>query len=285
MIPPNQNQEKFDFSLKNWIIVFIIIELIWAFGGSLLTYYTYRFFNLFGWAQLTIIIYITNHLNFILLLLLLLYFIKEILKVDLVSYLTNSNTFRWSLFFKAFLIWFSAMLGASLLLFVFKRELFVFQKSPFRVLFIIIALLLTPIQAFSEELLFRATIWRMLDSRVSKKIIISIIGALLFSLAHIFNSELLFYPQRVLIFVYYLLSGFLFMEITIRSGGTESTIAAHIANNLFIAIFVNYTNSSLASESFFIQRYPILAIDFLILFVCSLLILKISKSSKIVSFD
>jgi membrane protease YdiL (CAAX protease family) len=285
MIILQENRAKIDFSLKHWIIAFIVIEIVWTLGGSLLTYYANQIAVSLNWSNFVIVGYINQHLNLILLFLLLLYFIKRILRVELIRYLTDSSKFRWSLFFNSFLIWFGVITISAFLLFIFKRDLFVFQKAPFRFLFIAAALCLTPLQAFSEELLFRTTIWRMLEDRVSNKRIISFFGALLFSLAHLFNKELFYYDQKYFILAYYFMSGFLFMEITIRSRGTESTLGAHIANNLFIAIFLNYTSSSLISESFFIQKYPIIEIDFLILFICSALILRLSKDSEIASFD
>lgn len=257
-------------SLKWWFISFILLEIGWTVGGNIITYGALKIFK----PSSVLGIYITHHLNFIFLMTLLLIFIYKIVGTDLLNFVTNHITFRWSLFFLGFGLFFCAALLAAL--FSFKELTFNTMNLTTRLSILFFVLILTPLQATSEELLFRTTIWRMFGS--NKKVAL-LFGSLMFTVAHLGNVELLFTNYNYLVILYYFLSAFLFLEMVYSHGGSEAAIGSHIANNLFAALFVNSNHSSLQSAPLFIQQGFKIEIDLILLIIASFIVIK--KGSKL----
>ncbi len=125
-----------------------------------------------------------------------------------------------------------------------------------RILFIILALILTPIQTTGEELLFRI-IPLTISKKISNKVIRSLIPTIIFTLLHLANREIAHAQNNIAVLLYYALFGFLPSYIALKEETYEFPIAIHAANNLFVAIFCNYEFSSLPSTPFFISSTPI----------------------------
>ncbi|MDD4842428.1 MAG: hypothetical protein PHH80_10865, partial [Sphaerochaetaceae bacterium] len=81
-----------DLSLPVWVASFIFIELMWTFIGSFITHYTE-----IGLRRViqdtTLIAFVTLNMNFIVLLVLILLFIKFVLKTSILSFLTSHKKF------------------------------------------------------------------------------------------------------------------------------------------------------------------------------------------------
>jgi len=116
-----------------------------------------------------------------------------------------------------------------------------------------LVLIITPIQTTSEEFLMRA-----IPSRLFKKgklvtttkgiLWVSLFTALLFTLPHLSNREMQHASQKSAVILYYALFGFGGTFISLKTKGFEPSIGIHAANNLYIALICNYTNSSLPSR-------------------------------------
>ncbi len=116
-----------------------------------------------------------------------------------------------------------------------------------------LVLIITPIQTTSEEFLMRA-----IPSRLFKKgrlvtqdksiLFVSLFTALLFTLPHLTNREMVHASQKAAVMFYYALFGFGGTYISLKTKGFEPSIGIHAANNLYIALICNYTNSSLPSR-------------------------------------
>lgn len=125
-------------------------------------------------------------------------------------------------------------------------------------IFLIPVLLATPLQAISEEVLFRALParitcgWRLPSTPLSA-LPLAIIGGLLFTLPHLGNAEVVA-SKGILPVLYYFLWGALAMALGIAADGFEAAAAMHVANNLFIALVVNYRGSSMPLMSLFISE-------------------------------
>lgn len=261
-----------ELSLKWWFIAFILIEIGWTVGGNLITYKALKIFK----PSSILATYIIQHLNFIFLIVLLLIFIYKIIGTDFINYTTDYGKFRWSLFFLGFALFFCAALLVAL--FSFKE--LTFNRIPLatRLSTLVFVLVLTPLQATSEELLFRTTIWRMFGLR--KKIAL-VFGSLMFTLAHFGNTELLFTNYTYWVMFYYFLSALLFLEMVYAHKGSEAAIGSHIANNLFAALFVNSNHSSLQSAPLFIQDGFKIKLDIIFLLIASFIVIKVgTKLSK-----
>jgi len=116
-----------------------------------------------------------------------------------------------------------------------------------------LVLIITPIQTTSEEFLMRAIPSRLFRKgklvTSNKSILwVSLFTALLFTLPHLSNQEMLHSGQKTAVIFYYALFGFGGTFISLKTKGFEPSIGIHAANNLYIALICNYTNSSLPSR-------------------------------------
>jgi len=125
-----------------------------------------------------------------------------------------------------------------------------------------LVLIITPIQTTSEEFLMRA-----IPSRLFKKgklvtntrsiFLVSLFTALLFTLPHLSNREMAHTSQKTAVIFYYALFGFGATFISLKTKGFEPSIGIHAANNLYIALICNYTNSSLPSRPLVLSTAPV----------------------------
>lgn len=116
-----------------------------------------------------------------------------------------------------------------------------------------LVLIITPIQTTSEEFLMRAIPSRLirrgkLVTRNKSIFLVSLFTALLFTLPHLTNQEMQHASQKTAVILYYALFGFGGTFISLKTKGFEPSIGIHAANNLYIALICNYTNSSLPSR-------------------------------------
>jgi uncharacterized protein len=264
-------------SLQKWVVAFVSIELIWTFLGGLATYITASILDKFDPGMAIGSRYLLKHINFIILLFAILGFIHWGLAIQPLRFITVAHNFRWRMAFMAFWIW---TLGLGLLaaaLSIINPGSISFNFSirvSERLLMAALVLILTPLQCIAEELLFRGMLWRMLEGRRLRNTLRNSISGLVFTLAHLTNPEVGLSMDGLVALTYYFLTGFLFMEITTSAQGLEAAIGAHIANNLFIALIMNYPGSSLDSTALFMldKMYP--AADLILLIVCAALILR-----------
>ncbi|MDD4841017.1 MAG: CPBP family intramembrane metalloprotease, partial [Sphaerochaetaceae bacterium] len=229
----------------------------------------------------TLIAFVTLNMNFIVLLVLILLFSKLVLKTSILSFLTSHKKFRWSLMTLSACVWIIVP-SLAVIIRYFIDDLSVIAFTPIniksRLVFIVLALVLTPIQSVAEEMLFRTYLWRML---YRWRYVAPVVSALTFALAHLANREVTSAIQSFPVIAYYLLTGLIFMELTIRSNGSEIAIGAHAGNNLFIALAVNYKGSTMVGYPMFIQEHQSPLYDMGLLLVCSALTLVIlSKVNK-----
>lgn len=113
-----------------------------------------------------------------------------------------------------------------------------------------IILLMTPVQAATEELLFRGYLLQGF-SFVRNIWVLSFLNGLFFMLPHLGNPEMTIDP--LFMALEYFSLGFIFAILTLKANGLEFCIGAHVANNLFNALFVNYSNSVLTTPSIFVN--------------------------------
>lgn len=203
--------------------------------------------------------YIVANLPFFALAAGLLFSLRFILHTDLSTLLTDHDTIQmrtlWSGFF--------AYLGTHMLFFLFTylkdATHFAYNPVPIvtRIGFIAIALIVTPIQTTGEEFLFRILPVRFIQgSTLKRSWLVSVLSAALFVLPHLSNQEVSQSANRVIVLLYYAIFASTVTFLSLRSGGFEVAVGVHAANNLFVAIFANYSHSSLPSHSLFISLRP-----------------------------
>ncbi|SMY11573.1 CPBP family intramembrane glutamic endopeptidase [Brevibacterium jeotgali] len=104
--------------------------------------------------------------------------------------------------------------------------------------FLCIIILTTPLQAAAEEYMFRGVVQRSVGGWFRSNrwgfIVGTAVSATAFSAAH--------FAADVWLIVYYLLFGVLLSVLTQRTGGLESAIAIHTANNVFLLIVASLSD-------------------------------------------
>jgi membrane protease YdiL (CAAX protease family) len=131
------------------------------------------------------------------------------------------------------------------------RYYLTFNAGQFFV-FAAIAIVLTPIQTTTEELVFRGYAMQALSLRMRQPLAIAAVSAFIFTLPHLMNPEMR--HGALLLAASYYTIGFLLALITLRDGRLELAIGLHAANNLMLALIANYEDSALPGESIFMAR-------------------------------
>jgi membrane protease YdiL (CAAX protease family) len=116
--------------------------------------------------------------------------------------------------------------------------------------FVAAVLLLTPLQAAVEELVFRGYLMQGLGLLTRRPLLIAAASSVLFTLPHLMNPEVYRYGLLIMAANYFAI-GMLFAIVTLRDGRLELAIGLHAVNNVFLALAANYEGSALATESVF----------------------------------
>ena len=115
-------------------------------------------------------------------------------------------------------------------------------------LFAAVALVVTPIQTTTEELVFRGYLMQGLSLLARRPAVIAVLSALVFTLPHLMNPEV--EHGALLLAASYFTIGLLLAVVTLRDGRLELAIGVHAANNLLLALVANYEGSVLKPNPF-----------------------------------
>ena len=164
--------------------------------------------------------------------------------------ITPVRLIAWGRLFKGFGVWFALAGLTSLLEALLYPGRYVWTPNLSQFFpFVILALVLIPIQTSAEELFFRAYILQGVGLRSRNIWLLSTISGVLFMAPHFLNPEAsVNYP---LMGFYYFSMGAFLAYITLRDGRLELALGVHAANNLFSVLFANYKISALPSPSLF----------------------------------
>jgi hypothetical protein len=114
--------------------------------------------------------------------------------------------------------------------------------------FVLVGLLLIPIQTTAEEFLFRGYLLQGVSLWTKNPLVLAIISGVAFAIPHLANPEINAGPW--LLATSYFVVGFGLGLISIKDNGLELAIGVHAANNLF-ALTANYPDSALPVASIF----------------------------------
>lgn len=167
-----------------------------------------------------------------------------------ISLLTPLASVDWRRMLEGFTVFFVLIAIATAGEAWFKPGAYQVTFDPKQFLiFLPIALIITPLQAAAEELLFRGYLMQGLGL-LSRRAFVPVLGSsLLFMAAHLTNPEV--GEDMYLIPLLYLLMGLFLAIITVKSNSLELAIGVHAANNLFTVLIMNYANSALPAPSLF----------------------------------
>ncbi|PFN82878.1 CPBP family intramembrane metalloprotease domain-containing protein [Bacillus sp. AFS076308] len=118
------------------------------------------------------------------------------------------------------------------------------RVSDFLILFVLV-LVLTPIQTTCEELFFRGYLLQFFGKWVRNPFLLSLIVGSIFGALHFTNPEMGYSP--LLVGADYLLTGFIWCYITVKTNSTELSIGAHAANNMLLGWFITMDDSAMGN--------------------------------------
>ncbi len=171
----------------------------------------------------------------------------------MLTLVTPAPKINWARLGKGFALWFGLVVIAQGIEFAMYPERAQMTFDPARwLIFLPFILILTPLQTTAEELLFRGY-WLQGTGRLTRNaIVLCLVNGVFFGLPHMVNPEVLNHPDSAfLLFLNYFLTGAAFALYTLRDNRLELALGAHAANNLFSALFVNYTDSPLTTPALF----------------------------------
>ena len=121
----------------------------------------------------------------------------------------------------------------------------------------LLAVVLIPIQAAFEEILFRGYLMQGLAVLARNRWVPIVVTSILFGLMHSLNPEvqefgfLTMMPQ-------YIFFGLVFAVLTMLDDGIEIAIGAHAANNAFLSVFLTHKDSALQTDAMYeqVEIYP-----------------------------
>jgi len=165
--------------------------------------------------------------------------------------INGTNRVRWSRFFFGVLVWGIISLISFAISYFTEPENFEFRFEPLNFfILVVIALIFVPVQASSEEFLFRGYIAQGVASWTKSRWWALIIPGILFGLMHSLNPEIKEYGFLVMMSQYIFL-GLLFGLMTILDDGIELAMGVHTVNNLFGTTLVTYKASAVKTYALF----------------------------------
>ena len=120
-------------------------------------------------------------------------------------------------------------------------------------MFAALALVLTPLQTTTEELVFRGYVMQGLGIVIRRPALVAVLSGVVFTVPHLLNPEVRQHGV-VLMAASYFAIGLLLAAVTLRDGRLELAIGVHAANNLLLVLVANYEGSVLRTDSIFTAR-------------------------------
>jgi membrane protease YdiL (CAAX protease family) len=118
-----------------------------------------------------------------------------------------------------------------------------------------VSLLMVPLQAAAEELIFRVYALQGLFIRTKSVWLSVVFSSIFFALVHISNPEISSLGPALLL--YYLMAGLFLALLTIQDDGLELALAFHVFNNLFGVLLFSTDWQVFHTEALFLdQRGP-----------------------------
>ena len=179
---------------------------------------------------------------------------KFIHRRPLMTLVSSERVIDWKRIARGALVWGVIGLAIALIEHLLYPERYYFSFNPERFfLFAAVALVLTPLQTATEELVFRGYVMQGLGLVVKAQASVAVLSAIIFALPHLLNPEVQQHGPALLGASYFVI-GLVLAAVTLRDGRLELAMGVHAANNLLLVLVTNYEGSALESESIFIAR-------------------------------
>lgn len=206
----------------------------------------------------------------------LLFWVKFIHGQSIRSLTTSRTKIDWKRVFFSFAVWGAFTVMTTLIVYFLSPESFVVNFDPVKFLpFLILAILLIPLQTSFEEYFFRGYLMQGIGVLTKSRLIPLLFTSVSFGLMHIANPEV--GKLGMIIMVYYIGTGFFLGIITLMDEGLELALGFHAANNLVGALLVTADWTAFQTHSIlkdvsepsagFDVLFPVLVIFPILLFI------------------
>lgn len=160
------------------------------------------------------------------------------------SVINTVSGLRWKLLFKGLVLW-------ALILFILSLPSLIFNQGGYEITYnsesflilLIICLLAFPIQASFEEILFRGYLMQGFSLVSKKPWVPLVLTSLIFGSVHVLNGTNLYMDLSIVASTFII--GMMLGIIALGDNGIETAMGVHIANNLYVALFLNSADSGL----------------------------------------
>jgi hypothetical protein len=176
-------------------------------------------------------------------------FYNKFIQNNSLRILTSSRTkIDWSRVFFSFGLWGGITIITTILGYYSAPEDFVIQFNPEKfTVFVVLAVLLIPLQASFEEYLFRGHMLQGLGLATKTRWVPLLVTSFLFGIMHIGNPEV--DKLGMIIMFYYIGTGLFLGILTLMDEGLELALGFHAANNLIGALLVTSDWSAFQTHS------------------------------------
>jgi len=172
--------------------------------------------------------------------------IRFIHKKNFYSLINTGKKLKWKRIIKGAALW-TGIIG------FFTVVSLIFQGGSFSINFnytsffylVILSVLVFPLQASFEEIFFRGYLMQGISIIFKKPVIPLILTTIIFGSIHFFNGTSI--TTSISIVISAMILGLMLGIIVLGENGLETAMGAHIANNMFVAIVLNSSDSGMGT--------------------------------------
>ncbi len=170
--------------------------------------------------------------------------VRFVHKKHFISLINTGKNIKWRRIIKGAGLWVGIMGFFTILSFIYQGGSlsFKFDFWPFIIL-LFLSILIFPLQASFEEIFFRGYLMQAIGLITKKPVIPLIITTLIFGLIHFNNGT--DFTMSISIVISALIIGLMLGIIVLGENGLETAMGVHIANNIYVALILNSSNSGL----------------------------------------
>jgi uncharacterized protein len=172
--------------------------------------------------------------------------IRLIHKKKFMSLINTGKNIKWKRIIKGAGLWTGIMAFFTIMSLIFQHGdvTYNFNLSSFLIL-IVLSILIFPLQASFEEIFFRGYLMQGFRLISKKPVVPLVLTALIFGSIHFYNGTSLLTSLTIVISAVIL--GLMLGIIVLGENGLETAMGVHIANNMFVAIILNSSDSGMSN--------------------------------------
>ena len=258
-------------ALWRWIVGAIVIVLLWQIVGSIMTVFTVisagltleEFLPSGGFGATPVapdraaLILFAILLSFVPFFLGNLIAYRYILKASVARLFSQTGRFSLRRVMFGFGLWLILGLVGVFFIEIANPGVVQWVFDPVGALpYVLVALLLIPIQTTAEELFFRGWILQWSDNGKRRRSVLAAVNGVIFALPHLANPEVA--GEDLIRIAGYVAVGYVWAWVALRDRTLELAIGAHAANNISAALLVGYVGSAIPSVSLWtMERIPV----------------------------